>query len=138
MQFFFKKSLNLCIAWRAGNSTSNPSISEIFLKSPNFLWNVVWLNFLNFYQETCKFGFWVQTGNLSSNLSISGIFLIFPNLMWNVLEFSFTEKRLNLAICLTAGNLISNPSISASFLKFPYFLWNVLELICCNFLPKNA
>ena len=37
LQFFTKKHQNLALGWTAGYSPSNLSISEIFLKFPNFL-----------------------------------------------------------------------------------------------------
>ena len=37
LQFFGKKRQNLALGWTAGSSTSNPSISGIFLKFSNFL-----------------------------------------------------------------------------------------------------
>ena len=37
LQFFTKKSQNLAFGWTTGNSPSDPSISGIFLKFPNFL-----------------------------------------------------------------------------------------------------
>ena len=36
-RFFTKKRQNLALGWTAGYSPSNPSISGIFLKFPNFL-----------------------------------------------------------------------------------------------------
>ena len=37
LPFFTKKQQNLALGWTAGYSPSNPSISGIFWKSPNFL-----------------------------------------------------------------------------------------------------
>ena len=37
LQFFYKKCQNLDFGWTAGNSSSNPSVSGIFRKFPNFL-----------------------------------------------------------------------------------------------------
>ena len=37
LQFFTKKGQNLAFRWMTGYSPSNPSISGIFLKFPNFL-----------------------------------------------------------------------------------------------------
>ena len=37
LQFFTKKRQNLALGWKAGYSPSNPSISGILLKFPNFL-----------------------------------------------------------------------------------------------------
>ena len=37
LQCFTKKRQNLALGWPAGHSPSNPSISETFLKFPNFL-----------------------------------------------------------------------------------------------------
>ena len=37
LQFFTKKCQNLAFGWRTGYSPSNPSISGIFWKFPNFL-----------------------------------------------------------------------------------------------------
>ena len=37
LQFFTKKHQNLALAWTAGYLPSNPNISGIFLKFPNFL-----------------------------------------------------------------------------------------------------
>ena len=37
LQFFTEKRQNLAFGWTAGYSPSNPSISRIFLKFPNFL-----------------------------------------------------------------------------------------------------
>ena len=37
LQFFTKKRQNLAFGWMARYCQSNPSISEIFLKFPNFL-----------------------------------------------------------------------------------------------------
>ena len=36
LQFFTKKRQNLAFGWTAGYSPSNPSVSGIFLKFPNF------------------------------------------------------------------------------------------------------
>ena len=37
LQFFTKKCQNLAFGWKTGYSPSNPSISAIFWKFPNFL-----------------------------------------------------------------------------------------------------
>ena len=37
LQFFTEKRQNLAFGWMAGYSPSNPSISGIFVKFPNFL-----------------------------------------------------------------------------------------------------
>ena len=36
LQIFTQKRQNLALGWTAGNSPSNPSISGIFFKFPNF------------------------------------------------------------------------------------------------------
>ena len=37
LQFFTKNRQNLVFGWKAGYSPSNPSVSRIFLKFPNFV-----------------------------------------------------------------------------------------------------
>ena len=54
LQFFTKKHQNLAFRWTTGYSPSNPSISGIFLKFPNFVslksfgnsWGNSWIHFL--------------------------------------------------------------------------------------------
>ena len=52
--FFTKKRQNLAIGLTAVNSLSNRSILGIFLKFPNFLWNVLELIFFNFLPKNDK------------------------------------------------------------------------------------
>ena len=57
LQFFTKKRQNLALGWTAGYSSSNPSISEIFLKFSNFLRSLI-LSRLATREATRTLTFW--------------------------------------------------------------------------------
>ena len=141
LQFFTKKRLTLTISSKAKNLPSNPRISGIFLKYPNFLWNVLELTFFKFLPKKPQdLAIGLLAGNSISNQP-------FQEFCWNFL-FScgmirswflalFYQETSRYAIGWTGKNLPSNPSVSGIFLRFPSFLWNVLGLIFFNSLRIN-
>ena len=77
LHFCTKNCLISIIGWTTGNSPSNLSISGVFLKFPNFLWNVLELIFSNFLPKNNKI--WLLGWRLGTRHQIQA----FKEFSWN-------------------------------------------------------
>ena len=79
LQFFTKKYLNLAFAWRAWNSSLNPSILGNFFRFSNFLWSVLELIFCNFLPKNDII--WLLGGRLGTPHKIRAFLEFFRNFL---------------------------------------------------------
>ena len=124
MENFPEKRLNLAIKRTAWCSPSNPSISGIFLKFPNFLWNVLKLIFPNFLPKNNKIG--LLGGRLGNRHQIKAFqeffwhFVIFCKMFYSWFLSIFYQETSK--ICAFCGLLGTRHQIQT----FYEFSWNFL------------